>query len=91
MPQNSEDDEIEIFTRKIKALKNVAGDLNEIIDSQNKRIKGVAPRFNNILGKVDVMIHRIGNVDSRRFRGWKYYLLATFIVIILIFILFIIF
>jgi hypothetical protein len=89
--EDQSDDEIEIFTRKIKALRGVAGDLNSIMESQNSRIKGMSPKFGNMLGRLQGMISRINNVDSTRFRGWKYYLFATFIIFCLIFILFIIF
>ena len=85
------DDEIEIFTRKIKALRGVAGDLNSLIESQNNRIQGISPQVSNMLGRLKGMISRVGRSDSKRFKSWKYYLLATFLIAGLVFLFFIIF
>jgi hypothetical protein len=90
MSDNS-DDEIEIFTRKIKALKSVAGDLNSIIESQNNRIRGISPEIGTMLGRLKGIILQVGRSDSNRFKGWKYYLLATVLITAFIFIFFILF
>lgn len=85
------DDEVEVFTRKIKKLRDITGDLNSIIESQNNRMKGLNPQIGSMLGRLQGMISKVGNVDSKRFSGWKYYFLTTFLIIFLLILFFVIF
>lgn len=89
--QSSDEDEVEIFTKKIKALNHVAGDLTEIIRRQNSRIKGISPEFGSSFDKLQNMIQRLTKSDNKRFRAWLYYLLSTIAIVSLIFVLFIVF
>lgn len=91
MGADSSEDEIEIFTRKIKTLRGIAGDLNNVIELQNNRIKGINPEIGGILGRLQNMVARVGGTDNKRFKSWKYYFLATLLIVGLIFILFVVF
>lgn len=89
--QNSDDDEVEVFTKKIKALNHVAEDLTEVIKRQNNRLKGISPEFNGSFAKLQSIIRRLTSSDNRKFRGWLYYPVATIVIVLLIFVLFIMF
>lgn len=89
--QSSDEDEVEVFTKKIKALNHVAGNLTEVIKRQNNRLKGVSPEFSSSFVRLQDIIRRLTSSDSKRFRGWLYYLVATISIVFLIFVLFIVF
>lgn len=89
--QSSDEDEVEIFTKKIKALNYVAGDLTEVIKRQNSRLKGISPEFGSSFGRLQNIIQRLTVSDNKRFRAWLYYLVSTIIIVFFIFILFMVF
>jgi len=83
------DDEIEAFTRKITALRHVSVDLKGVIESQNSRLNGMAPRMSGTFGRLSGMIRRLSKSDKKRFRTWAYYGGATLTLMFLIFIFYI--
>lgn len=87
--QEESDDEIEIFARKIKALNNVAANLNDVINSQNGKLRGITPQMSSAFGRLQNMVRRVAKSDNRKFRGWLYFIGGTILIFFLILIFFI--
>ena len=88
---DQEEEGIENFTKKIKSLKHVAIDLTELIKTQNKKIKDLEPEFNSSYLRLKSTMQQITKADFRRFRGWLYYILASIILFLLLFVFYFVF
>lgn len=91
MRQHASDDEIEVFTRKIHALKNVAKELSDRVNSQSNEANKLLNPMNQISEKLQRLHRRVSKSNTTYFRGWLYYLVATIVSFLLIFVFFVLF
>lgn len=89
--KTNDDDEIEVFTRKIRTLNDISKNLSETIKRQNSEIKGISPNFNKSLLMVQSIVGRLTNVETRRFQSLLLYALISGGMLLFIFVFFIVF
>ncbi|AFM97640.1 hypothetical protein KMI_10g15560 [Encephalitozoon hellem] len=89
MKYDYEEDEGQIFTERLKTLRNVAIDLTKEIEAQNIKLRQLEPSFQSSLNKIFTTIQSIRRSDPKRFRSWLYFILGGMGLSFLFFILFI--
>ncbi|CCI73902.1 ECU01_0295 [Encephalitozoon cuniculi GB-M1] len=89
MKSDYDEDEGQVFTARLKTLKNVAIDLTKEIEAQNIKLRQLEPSFQSSLNRILTTIQSIRRSDPKRFRSWLYFILGGAGLSFLFFVLFI--
>ena len=81
-----EDEEDEIFRRKVHTLRDVAIDLSEVLKGQSKQITGLEPLVTGTYSRVRASIMRLGSMDAKQFRAGLFYFMASVFFLFVLFI-----
>lgn len=89
MRSDHEEDEGQVFTARLKTLRNVAIDLTKEIEAQNAKLRQLEPSFQSSLNRIFATIQSIRASDPKRFRSWLYFVLGGLGLSFLFFVLFV--